>query len=39
METDLSLNGHRLNGYAHYIHGFHDKKDGNGDFSLNGFKK
>ena len=39
METDLSLNGHNLSGYAHYIHGFHDKKNGNGDFSLNGFKK
>ena len=39
METDLSLNGHNLSGSVHRINGFHDKKDGNGDFSLNGFKK
>ena len=39
MQTDLSLNGHNLIGPVHYIHGFHDKKDGNGDFSLNGLKK
>ena len=39
METDLSFNEHHLNGYAHYIHGFHDKKDGNGDFSLMVSKK
>jgi len=39
MQTDLSLNGHNLSGSVHRINGFHDKKDGNGDFSLNGFKK
>ena len=39
METDLSLNGHNLSGSVHRINGFQDKKDGNGDFSLNGFKK
>ena len=39
MQTDLSLNGHNLSGSVHRISGFHDKKDGNGDFSLNGFKK
>ena len=39
METDLSLNGHNLSGSVHRINGFHNKKDGNGDFSLNGFKK
>ena len=39
MQTDLSLNGHNLNGSVHRINGFHNKKDGNGDFSLNGFKK
>ena len=39
METDLSLNGHNLSGSVHRINGFHDKKNGNGDFSLNGFKK
>ena len=38
METDLSLNGHNLSGYTHYIHGFHDK-NGNGDFLLNGSKR
>ena len=39
METDLSLNGHNLIGPVHYIHGFHKKEKGNGDFSLNSFKK
>ena len=39
METDLSLNGHNVSGSVHRINGFRDKKDGNGDFSLNGFKK
>ena len=39
MQTDFSLNGHNLSGSVHRINGFHDKKDGNGDFSLNGFKK
>ena len=39
MQTDLSLNGHNLSGSVHRINGFHNKKDGNGDFSLNGFKK
>ena len=39
METDLSLNGHNLIGPVHYIHCFHKKEKGNGDFSLNSFKK
>ena len=39
METDLSLNGHNLIGPVHYIHCFHKKGKGNGDFSLNSFKK
>ena len=39
METDLSLNGHNLIGLVHYIHGFHKKEKGNGDFSLNSYKK
>ena len=39
MQTDLSLNGHNLIGPVHYIHGFHKKEKGNGDFSLNSFKK
>ena len=39
MQTDLSLNGHNLSGSVHRINGFHDKKGGNGNFSLNGFKK
>ena len=39
METDLSLSGHNLSGNTHYIYGFHDKNNGNGDFLLNGFKR
>ena len=39
METDLSLNGYNLIGPVHYIHGFHKKEKGNGDFSLNSYKK
>ena len=28
METDLSLNGHRLRGSVHYINGFLNTKNG-----------
>ena len=36
METDLSLNGHRLRGSIHYLHGSLDTKGGETMFSLNG---
>ena len=36
METDLSLNGHRLSGSIHYLHGSLDTKGGETMFSLNG---
>ena len=36
METDLSLNGHRLRGSIHYINGYLNTKNGNTFFSLNG---
>ena len=38
METDLSLNGHRLRGSVHYINGILNTKNGN-IFSLNGCDK
>ena len=38
METDLSLNGHRLRGSVHYINGILNKKNGN-TFLLNGCDK
>ena len=38
METDLSLNGHRLRGSAHYINGILNTKNGN-TFLLNGCDK
>ena len=38
METDLSLNGHRLRGSVHYINGILNTKNGN-TFSLNGCDK
>ena len=37
METDLSLNGHNLNGSIHYIYGRLDTKNGETFFSLNGY--
>ena len=36
METDLSLNGHRLRGSVHYINGSLDTKNGETFFSING---
>ena len=39
METDLSLNGHNLNGSVHYLHGFlntKNKKKNQLYFVLNG---
>ena len=36
METDLSLNGHRLSGSIRYLHGSLDTKGGETMFSLNG---
>ena len=36
METDLSLNGHRLSGSIHYLHGSLDTKNNETFFSLNG---
>ena len=36
MQTDLSLNGHRLRGSVHYINGYLDAKNGETFFSLNG---
>ena len=39
METDLSLNGYNLIGPVYYIHGFHKKEKGTGDFSLTSYKK
>ena len=36
METDLSLNGHNLNGSIHYIYGSLDTKNGETFFPLNG---
>ena len=38
METDLSLNGHRLNGSVHYTHGRLNTKNGR-KFLLNGWDK
>ena len=38
METDLSLNGHRLSGSVHYINGVLNTKNGN-TFLLNGCDK
>ena len=38
METDLSLNGHRLRGSVHYIHGYLNTKNGN-TVLLNGCDK
>ena len=38
MQTDLSLNGHRLRGFVHYINGFLNTKNGN-TFLLNGCDK
>ena len=38
METDLSLNGHRLHGSIHYINGILNTKNGN-TFLLNGCDK
>ena len=38
METDLSLNGHRLRGSVHYINGILNTKNGN-KFLLNGCDK
>ena len=38
METDLSLNGHRLRGSVHYINGILNTKNGK-TFSLNGCDK
>ena len=38
METDLSLNGHRLSGSIHYINGILNTKNGN-TFLLNGCDK
>ena len=38
METDLSLNGHRLRGSVHYINGILNTKNGN-IFLLNGCDK
>ena len=39
MQTDLSLNSHRLLGLIHYIHGYLDQKKGDNKFMLNGFGK
>ena len=36
METDLSLNGHRLSGSIHYLHGSLDTKGSETMFTLNG---
>ena len=36
MQTDLSLNGHRLRGSVHYINGFLNSTKGNKNFVLNG---
>ena len=36
METDLSLNGHRLSGSIHYIHGYLSTKNDRTLFELNG---
>ena len=36
METDLSLNGHRLRGSVHYLYGSLDTKNGETFFSING---
>ena len=36
METDLSLNGHNLNGSIYYLYGHLDTKNGETFFSLNG---
>ena len=38
METDLSLNGHRLSGFVHHIHGYLNTKNGYA-FLLNGCDK
>ena len=38
METDLSLNGHRLSGFVHHIHGYLNTKNGYA-FLLNGLDK
>ena len=38
MQTDLSLNGHSLHGYVHYINGILNTKNGN-TFLLNGCDK
>ena len=38
METDLSLNGHNLSGFVHYINGILNTKNGN-TFLLNGCDK
>ena len=38
MQTDLSLNGHKLSGSVHYIHGYLNTKNGN-TFLLNGCDK
>ena len=38
MQTDLSLNGYKLSGSVHYIHGYLNTKNGN-TFSLNGCDK
>ena len=38
MQTDLSLNGHRLRGSVHYINGILNTKNGN-TFLLNGCDK
>ena len=36
LETDLSLNGHHLNGSIYYLYGHLDTKDSETFFSLNG---
>ena len=38
MQTDLSLNGYKLSGSVHYIHGYLNTKNGN-TFLLNGWDK
>ena len=38
MQTDLSLNGYKLSGSVHYIHGYLNTKNGN-TFLLNGCDK
>ena len=39
MQTDLSLNNHRLLGSSHLIQGHLDQKKGGNKFMLNGFDK